>query len=282
MSTLTEVREPESRETTPHQVAFPITPAPKPVYPMLFADVLLEVDGSERRRRRLAAFSSVTVQSLIIAILLVIPLMFTEALPKQQLLTFLVAPTPPPPPPPPAAPAVQVVRTIQSDLMGGRLRTPSRIPTKVQMIREEEAPPEINSGGGVVGGVPGGIPGGQLGGVIGGIISSTGLGVPKLALPVAPKRVRVSQGITSGMLLHRVEPKYPKIAQGARIQGQVVLTAIISKAGDVQNVTLISGHPMLVPAALEAVRLWQYRPYMLNGEPVEVETTITVTFRFAE
>ena len=141
------------------------------------------------------------LQSLLLGTVLIIPLMFTEALPKQQLLTFLVAPPPPPPPPPPAAAApAQVVRRIESDLMDGRLRTPGRIPQKVQMIREEEAPLPMNSGGGVVGGVPGGIPGGQLGGVIGGIISATSstAAVPKLALPARPERIRISQGVTKG------------------------------------------------------------------------------------
>ena len=165
--------------------------------------------------------------------------------------------------------------------MNGQLRTPTKIPTKVEMIKEEEAPPPM-TGGGVIGGVPGGIPGGQLGGVIGGIISasSTLNAVPKLA-PVMPKRLRISQGVISGQLIRKLEPRYPPLAQQARIQGQVVLNAVISKTGVVENLELVSGHPMLVPAALDAVRQWRYRPYLLNGEPVEVETTITVTFHIA-
>jgi protein TonB len=149
----------------------------------------------------------------------------------------------------------------------------------VQMIREEEAPPQVI--GGVIGGVPGGLPGGQMGGVIGGIISATSRlsVVPKLE---TPKRVRISQGVTSGLLIHKVEPAYPPIAKTARIQGQVVLNAIISGAGDIENITLISGHPTLVPAAIEAVRQWHYHPYLLNGEPVEVETTITVNFLLSQ
>jgi periplasmic protein TonB len=254
-------------------------PAAPIVQPLLFSSVLLEVDGMEKRRRRWTAISSVAFQSLILGTLLIIPLMFTEALPKQQLLTFLVAPPPPPPPPAAAVPA-QVVHRIESNLMDDRLRTPGRIPQKVQMIREEEAPPPMNSGGGVVGGVPGGIPGGQLGGVIGGIISATSstAAVPKLATPPRPERVRISQGVTQGRLLLKVEPKYSPIARGARIQGQVVLSAIISKTGEIEDLTLVSGHPMLVPGAIEAVKQWRYRPYLLNGGPVEVETTITVTF----
>ena len=151
------------------------------------------------------------------------------------------------------------------------------------MIREEEAPPQISSGGGVIGGVPGGIPGGQLGGVIGGIVSSVSntAMVPKLAAPLIPKRIRVSQGVTKGMLVSKVEPRYPIIAVGARVQGIVILSAIISKNGQIDNLTVVSGHPMLVQAAIDAVKQWRYRPFLLNGEPVEVETTVTVTFQLS-
>ena len=210
-----------------------------------------------------------------------VPLMFTDVLPQQQLLTFLMAPPPPPPPPPPASvAAAKVVRVAESDILNGRLRTPGRIPQTVQMIREEEAPPDL-SGGGVAGGVPGGIPGGQIGGVIGGILRSvpSAAAVPKLAIPPTPKRIRVSQGVTEGQLIQKIEPNYPPLALSARIQGQVRLTAIISKTGEIQNLMLVSGHPLLVPAAMAAVKQWRYRPFLLNGEPVEVETTITINFQ---
>jgi protein TonB len=143
------------------------------------------------------------------------------------------------------------------------------------MIKEEEAPPPMNSMAGVVGGVPGGVPGGQMGGVIGGIINSTPMSVPKIA---TPQRVRVSQGVTQGLLLRKVQPAYPPLARQARIQGSVLLQAEISKDGSIENLHLISGHPMLAPAAIEAVKQWKYRPYILNGEPVEVDTQITVIF----
>jgi protein TonB len=131
---------------------------------------------------------------------------------------------------------------------------------------------------GVVGGVPGGVPGGQMGGVLGGIISSTPVAVPKVA---APQRVRVSQGVTQGLLIHKVQPTYPPLARQARIQGSVVLQAEISKNGTIENLHVISGHPMLAPAALDAVKQWRYKPYILNGEPVEVETQVTVNFTLA-
>jgi protein TonB len=169
---------------------------------------------------------------------------------------------------------VKVVKQIQTDIINGQLRTPTKIPEKVQMIKEEEAPPPINSMAGVLGGVPGGVPGGQMGGVIGGIISSTPV-VPRVA---TPQRVRVSQGVSQGLLIRKIQPTYPPLARQARIQGQVLLQAQISKQGTIENLQLISGHPMLAPAAIEAVKQWRYKPYFLNGEPVEVETQITVIF----
>jgi protein TonB len=167
------------------------------------------------------------------------------------------------------------VKQVQTDIINGQLRTPTKIPEKVQMIKEDEAPPPVMSASGVVGGVPGGVPGGQMGGVIGGIISSTPVNVPKA---VNPQRIRVSQGVTQGMIIRKIQPAYPPLARQARIQGPVVLQAEIGKDGSIQNLRLISGHPMLAPAAIEAIKQWKYKPYILNGEPVEVETTITFNF----
>src|SRR2546423_1326143 len=242
----------------------------------MFEDSLVESSGRLKTRRGITTFLSFGFQMLLLGVLVLIPLLYTEALPKQQLMTFLVAPPPPPPPPPPpAAVPVKVVKVIQTDIINGQLRTPTKIPKKVEMIKEEEAPPPVMASAGVVGGVPGGVPGGQMGGVIGGIISSTPVAVPKAA---TPQRVRVSQGVTQGLLIRKIQPNYPPLARQARIQGSVLLQAVISKEGAIENLRLISGHPMLAPAALEAVKQWRYKPYILNGEPVEVETQITVNF----
>jgi protein TonB len=242
----------------------------------MFEDSLIESGGRLRTKRGATTLLSFVLQVFLIGVLILIPLLYTEALPKQQLMTFLVAPPPPPPPPPPpAAVPVKVVKQIQSDIVNGQLRTPTKIPEKVQMIKEEEAPPPMMATGGVVGGVPGGVPGGQMGGVIGGIISSTPVAVPRVA---TPQRVRVSQGVSQGLLIRKVQPVYPPLARQARIQGNVVLQAEISKDGTIENLRLISGHPMLAPSAIEAVKQWRYKPYFLNGEPVEVETQITVIF----
>jgi periplasmic protein TonB len=240
----------------------------------MFEDSLIESGGKLRTKRGMTTTFSFILQAVFVGVLVLIPLLFTEALPKGQLMTFLVAPPPPPPPPPPAAAPVHIVKQVQTDIINGQLRTPTKIPQKVQMIKEDEAPPAMMSAG-VVGGVPGGVPGGQMGGVIGGIISSTPVAVPKVA---TPQRVRVSQGVTQGLLIRKVQPTYPPLARQARIQGTVLLQAEISREGSIENLRLISGHPMLAPAAIEAVKQWRYKPYILNGEPVEVETQITVNF----
>ena len=251
-----------------------------PVPPrMMFSDSVLEF-GEQKKRKFLATTTSFIINILVIIVMLLIPLAFTEQLPTAQLLTFLVAPPPPPPPPPPAAEPVQrVVRQVETDMLNnGTLRTPTKIPQKIEMIKEEEAPPPMPASGGVVGGVPGGIPGGQMGGVIGSVISSSNLAAVPKFVPVAPQRIRISAGVTKGMLIQRIEPTYPTLARAARVQGDVVLSAIISTSGQIENLQLVSGHPMLVPAAIAAVRQWRYKPYLLNGQPVEVETTITVIF----
>jgi periplasmic protein TonB len=278
-----ETHEPEVKAANPAASQAAVLPRSELVVAAatpIFSDCLLDF-SVQRKRKAFATTSSFILNCVVIGTLLIMPLVFTEQLPSAQLLTFLVAPPPPPPPPPPAAAAVQrIARQIETDVLNtGQLRTPTKIPRKVEMIREDEAPPPMAATGGVVGGVPGGIPGGQVGGVIGGIISSTSslAAVPKF-VPTVPQRIRISQGVTKGLLVHRVEPSYPTLAKAARVQGEVVLTAIISTAGEIENLQLVSGHPMLVPEAIAAVKQWRYKPYLLNGQPVEVETTITVIF----
>jgi periplasmic protein TonB len=241
----------------------------------MFEDSLLESGGRLKTKRGRTTTFAIILEIGLVGIMVLLPLIFTEALPKQQLMTFLVAPPPPPPPPPPAAAPVKIVKQIQTDIVNGALRTPTKIPQKIQMIKEDEAPPPVMASSGVVGGVPGGIPGGQMGGVIGGIISSTPVAVPKVA---TPQRVRVSQGVSAGLLVRKVNPNYPPLARQARIQGQVILRAVISKDGSIEGLTLVSGHPMLAPAAIDAVKQWKYKPYLLNGEPVEVDTEVLVNF----
>ncbi len=264
--------------------------ATRPVVPAaglktLFEDSLLEASSGQRKRRTWTTLLACVLQCLLVGVLILIPLWFTDVLPKQQLLTFLEAP-PPPPPPPAAAPAPKAVRVVKvaSDIANGQLRTPGRIPARVQMIKEDDAPPPTISEG-VVGGVPGGVPGGQLGGVIGGIISSNSslVAVPTLSKAAAmPRRVRVSQGVSKGLLVYHIDPPYPVLARQAHVQGTVVLTALIDKGGNIQNLQVVSGHQLLTSAAIEAVKQWRYKPFLLDGQPVGVETTVIVNFRFSE
>ena len=238
----------------------------------MFEDSLIESGNRLKTKRGRTTAFAVVLQVGIIIVMILIPLMFTEALPKAMTMTFLAAPPPPPPPPPPAAP-IKVVKVVETDVVNNQLRTPTKIPKKVEMIKEEEAPPPQ---AGVVGGVPGGVPGGSLGGVMGSIIGSTPTAIPKVA---TPQRVRVSAGVTQGLKIKNVNPVYPQMAKIARVQGPVVLAAVIGKDGSIQNLHVLStASPLLNQAAIDAVREWRYRPYILNGEPVEVDTQITVNF----
>ena len=241
----------------------------------MFEDSLIESGGRLKTKRGWTSLLSFALEFMLVGVMVLIPLIFTDALPKGTTMFMLVAPPPPPPPPPPAAAVVRVVKVVQTDIVNGELRTPTKIPKKIEMIKEDEAPPPAMASAGVVGGVPGGVPGGSMGGVIGSVLSSTPVAVPKIA---TPQRVRVSSGVQQGLRVRNVNPTYPPLARQARIQGVVILQALISKNGDIENLQLISGHPMLAPAAIEAVRQWKYKPYLLNGEPVEVETQVQVNF----
>ena len=237
----------------------------------MFEDSLMESGGRIKTNQKWTGLISTLIQLGLVGFLVLLPLIFTEALPKGQLTTWLVAPPPPPPPPPPAAPQIQQHVQKVSEIVDGALRTPSKIPKKVQMIQQEEAPQQ-NSG--VVGGVVGGVPGGSAGGVIGGIIGSAAP-PPKVA---TPQKLRVSSGVADGLKIHDVTPSYPQMARIAHIQGDVLLQATISKSGVIENLRAVQGHPILIQAAMDAVKQWKYKPYILNGEPVEVETTIKVQF----
>jgi len=161
----------------------------------MFEDSLVESSGKLKTRRGLTTTLSFVLQIVALGIMILIPLIYTEALPKGQLTTFLVAPPPPPPPPPPAA-ATPVHRVVEvNDQV---LRQPTKIPQKVAVIKDEEPP---QAAAGVTGGVPGGVPGGSMGGVIGGIIGSARSNLPTVA---APDRVRVSSGVASGNLVNKV------------------------------------------------------------------------------
>ena len=217
--------------------------------------------------------------------MVLIPLIYTEALPKAQLMTFLAAPPPPPPPPPPpaaAAPAPRIIHRVSAEDI---MRAPTVIPKTIAQVKDEPEPPP--NAGGVVGGVPGGVPGGQMGGVLGGVIggvlsAATPPPPPPPPKPQTPKRIRVGGQVESARLIFQPKPEYPPLAKMARIQGVVRLDAIISKDGTIQDLKVLQGHPLLVKAALDAVQRWRYQPTLLNGEAVEVSTEIDVNFTLSE
>jgi protein TonB len=257
---------------------------------VMFEQTFVDSMGSTRKPWTVAVAFIGEIFAICIAIL--IPLIYTDTLPRTQLTSFLVAPPPPPPPPPPPAAVQQVkaVKVIPRQFNAGQLMAPKAIPKQIAMIKEEELPPPSGAAG-VVGGVPGGVPGGTVGGVIGGIISSVPSAAPppppppvvkEAPKPAAPQRIRVGGNVQNAKLIRKVMPTYPPLAKQARITGTVRLNAIISKDGRIQDLQVVSGHPLLVPSALEAVRQWVYEPTLLNGEPVEVVTQIDVNFTLTQ
>lgn len=246
------------------------------------------VEGANATRKASSVMLSMAIQCALVVTAIIIPLIYTESLPKTQLTGFLVAPPPPPPPPPPPAAApVQRVKVQPRQFDAGRLTAPKQIPKDIAMIKEDDLPP-VAASAGVVGGVPGGVPGGAPGGVIGGIIGSVPSAAPpppavkEPPKPVTPKSIRVGGNVQAAKLIRQPKPQYPPLAKQARIQGTVRFNAVIGRDGHIANLTLASGHPLLVPAATAAVREWVYQPTTLNGEPVEVVTQIDVNFTLSQ
>ncbi len=242
--------------------------------------------GDAKTKKPVTVFISFFLQIVLIIVAIIIPLVFTDTLPKTQLTSFLVAPPPPPPPPPPPQAMVEVkpVKVIKRQFDMGVLTAPKEIPKDVAIIKEDEMPPP-GAFAGVQGGVAGGVPGGSMGGVLGGIVG----GVPSAApppppppaekpKPATPQRIRVGGNVAEAKIVNRVQPVYPPLAKQARVSGTVRLNAVISRDGSIQDLQVVSGHPLLVQAALQAVRQWRYSPTLLNGEPVEVVTVIDVNF----
>lgn len=242
------------------------------IEPRMFCDSLLEASWAQRSRRSWTTLTSFGLEVLAIGVLLVIPLWKTVGLPSAHTLSTpvsLVTNVP--------------VRAVVAQPHGGsasaratnfvihQMMQPRYIPIGVPSGQVDPAPDPIGIGsansdsmgpGPAIVGLP---PGGTM-----------PVAPPPAPHPAAPT-FRTSS-MLQGSLLHQVQPTYPPLAKTARIQGPVVLEAVISKAGVIENLRVISGPPMLVKAALEAVSEWRYRPYILNNEPVEVETRITVNF----
>ena len=238
----------------------------------MFAESMLEASWAQRTRRSWTTLTSFGLQVLVIGVLLLLSLWRTVGLPSVRTVSTpisagRVAPEPAPQP-------RKARASPQTNMLPGRLMQPSRIPPSIRMVIDDStSQPPGGPGLGIEGtrlpsGAPEGLPFAILGGTR-----------PVLPVPPAPtaRAFRTSRFL-EGNLVRRVLPVYPSLARSARVQGLVVLSAIISKAGTIENLRVLSGHPMLVAAAIEAVSHWQYRPYILNAQPIEVETQITVNF----
>jgi periplasmic protein TonB len=243
----------------------------------MFEDCLLESGGVLKTQTRLWAVPALLLNTSILFVLILIPFIYPEALPKQALVALLIAPPPPasaPPSSPQQAASIQVNK--MATLIDNQLMARPIIPKITDMTSDEAAPSRIGIG------VPDGTGSGTgstdlIGSVLGDIAPPQG--VVKSA---TPRSIMVSSGVAEGNLLNKTAPIYPAIARAARIQGTVVLAAMISKSGTIEKLHVMSGPQMLQQAALIAVSTWRYKPYLLNGEPVEVETQINVIFRLGD
>jgi protein TonB len=203
----------------------------------------------------------------ILSALILIPLIYPEALPRQMLNILLEAPVPPAPPRPVQQVAARPTHEVP-EMQDGLIFAPPRIPIAIRMINSPEAP-----GGNTVVGAADLGQGGENPGAI-----FQGRGQAPVVRRESSKPVRLPSTIVAGMLVQKTIPVYPMIARETRTEGVVVLQAMISKSGTIEKLRVESGHPMLQQAALDAVSNWRYRPFLLNGQPVEVETTINVIF----
>jgi protein TonB len=233
----------------------------------MFEDATFESTGRIRTRSRRWMIATFALNGSVLAALILIPLIYPEALPQRLMSVLLTAPPPPAAPtPPPQQPTHAFRGTREYTDLG--LTVPTLIPTTIRRDDGIEAGPgnrtiSMDPGGS---GIPGGDPFGH----------STEPAVRLAPKPSGP--VQVSKGVAEGLLIQKILPVYPPIARAARVEGTVVLAAVISKNGVIENLRVVSGNPMLQQAALAAVEQWRYRPYMLNGDPVAVETTVNVIF----
>lgn len=240
-----------------------------------------------------SVIGSVIFHGLLILIVIVIPLLLPQSIPQRELLISLVSPIGPPPPPPPPPvetpaasqppKAVEIpVRPVAPEV----LIAPTAVPREIAKIIDAPVAPPA----GVIGGVPGGIPGGLVGGVLGGVLASNSIAAPppaiapppppppppKAAAPVEP--VRVGGMVKEPRPIKVVPPVYPPLASRARVTGTVVLEATLTAEGKVEEIKVISGHPLLVDAAIQCLKQWQYEPTYLNGIAVPVILTARIHF----
>jgi len=229
----------------------------------LFRESLI-ASGKSRRRNPWATVGALVFQLVLLLALVVIPLFHTDPLPKRETLTMLYLQ-----PLPAAGGNATKLRAPKPTSI--YTPTSTSIPTPVHET-QEAPPPPVGTTGGMVGGVPGGV----LSEVLGSARSVPIVAKTPESTPI--KRIRVASRVAEANLIHDVAPQYPPEAGRARVEGTVVLMAVIGKDGSVQDVRVESGLPLLAQAAIDAVKQWRYRPYLLNGEPVEVDSRITINF----
>jgi protein TonB len=233
--------------------------------------------------RLTSLLASIVAHAAIITVMVVVPLIFCNAMQPQELLTFLIAPPSLPEaltPPVPQTGGGEKPRTII--VKGGFDLEPKGIP-KGYSFDEPQAPLDANIDGSGLGvGPMTGIP---TQGLAGGFditqhISKVPIVLPPPPIPHPPAPMPVISAHQAAKLIHKINPIYPEIARLAHVIGTVILQAVIDEEGNVSQLKVLSGHPLLAPAAEEAVRQWKYSPTILNGEPVPVIATVTVTFKF--
>jgi protein TonB len=248
----------------------------------IFLSALLETPTTKTLRRSPLEWAAATgLHIAILATLIIVPLYSTGTiqLSNYEDTPLVAPPAPPAPPPPPSgravAPHVSPTRP-KLTYTQGKLTAPTSIPKKISLDNADAAP-DLE---GVVGGVPGGVPGGQLGGTVGGVFGGTGTSVPipPPQPPAARRIVRVGSNLKAPRQTFLVQPEYPPLARDAHVWGTVVVDAVIDEHGNVAGARALSGHPLLIPAALKAVLQWKYEPTLLNGTPVAVEMEVTVHF----
>jgi len=222
---------------------------------------------------------STTVQGTALAVITALSLVFatTDTPVVPDMLAFVTeVPVAPPPPPPPAAPVAKQVAAPKA-ASAAAVAVPIVAPHSIEPELAAVTPFDDEEEG-----LPGGVEGGISSGVVAGM---TGFveGPPPPAPPAPAAKLeitRIGGQIKAPALLRRVEPVYPGVAQSAGIEGAVILDAIVDAGGHVQAVTLLRGHAVLVKAAVEAVRQWQYEPLLLNGVPAPFELTVSLWFHF--
>ena len=232
----------------------------------MFEDSTFETMGRIHTRSRGWMMATFAFNSSILLALVIIPIIHPEMLPKLTSPIWMQAP-------PPVQEPRPVVRTVQmptapSETSAQVLQASSTIPRQAYTPGTQGPPAPIEPGS--LGGDPNGIAGAN---------NPFGRGTHPDVRQAAPAATQhVSSGVMQGMLIDKVVPTYPAIARASRTSGAVVLQATISRTGTIENLRVMSGPPMLRQAALDAVKQWRYRPYMLNGQPVEVETAVEVDF----